>query len=77
MQTPSPKIGEGYRHTTTFICFNKKISYDKISSGINSQEKGINRVLEEAAAESRRISLAIQEVAGTTSCKGVQISGIK
>ncbi|MBD5302528.1 MAG: hypothetical protein HDS12_04690 [Bacteroides sp.] len=53
------------------------MSYDKISSGINSQEKGINRVLEEAAAESRRISLAIQEVAGTTSCKGVQIHGLK
>ncbi|MBD5348751.1 MAG: hypothetical protein HDR84_05840 [Bacteroides sp.] len=53
------------------------MSYDKISSGINSQEKGINRVLEEAAAESRRISLSIQEVAGTTSCKGVQIHGLK
>ena len=53
------------------------MSHDKISSGINSQEKGINRILEEAAAESRRISLAIQKIAGTTSCKGVQIHGLK
>ena len=53
------------------------MSHDKISSGINSQEKGINRVLEEAAAESRRISSAIQKIAGTTSCKGVQIHGLK
>lgn len=53
------------------------MSHDKISSGINSQEKGINRILEEAVAESRRISLAIQKIAGTTSCKGVQIHGLK
>ncbi|MBD5387271.1 hypothetical protein HDR70_05240 [bacterium] len=53
------------------------MSYDKISSGINCQEKGINRLLEEAATESRRISLAIQKIAGTTSCKGVQIHGLK
>ncbi len=53
------------------------MSHDKISSGINCQKEGINRVLEEAAAESRRISLAIQKIAGTTSCKGVQIHGLK
>ncbi|MDE6335389.1 MAG: hypothetical protein K2L34_02355 [Muribaculaceae bacterium] len=53
------------------------MSHDKISSGINSQEKGVNRLLEEAAAESRRISLAIQKIAGTTSCKGVQIHALK
>ncbi|MDE6578002.1 MAG: hypothetical protein K2J82_11150 [Muribaculaceae bacterium] len=53
------------------------MNHDKISSGINSQEKGFNRLLEEAAAESRRISLAIQKIAGTTSCKGVQIHGLK
>ena len=41
-----------------------------------TKKKGINRVLEEAAAESRIISLAIQEVAGTTSYKGVQIHGL-
>ena len=53
------------------------MSHDKISSGNNSQEKGVNRLLEEAAAESRRISHAIQAIAGTTSCKGVQIHGLK
>ncbi len=58
------------------LLYNKKMSHDKISSGINSQEEGIHRILEEAAAESRRISLAIQEIAGTTSCKGVQIHGL-
>ena len=47
-----------------------------MSSGINRQENGINRLLEEAAAESRRMSLAIQKIAGTTSCKGVQIHGM-
>lgn len=53
------------------------MSHDKISSGINCQEEGINRILEAAAAESRRISLAIQKIAGTTYCKGVQIHGLK
>lgn len=53
------------------------MSHDKIPSGINCQEEGINRLLEEAATESRRISLAIQKIAGTTSCKGVQIHGLK
>lgn len=53
------------------------MSYDKISSGINSQKAGFNRILEEAASEARRISLAIQKIAGTTSCKGVQIQGLK
>lgn len=53
------------------------MSHDKISSGINCQEKGINRILEEASAESRRISSAIQKIAGTTTCKGVQIHGLK
>ena len=53
------------------------MNYDKISSGINRKEKGINSLLEAASAESRRISLAIQEVAGTAACKGVQINGLK
>ena len=52
------------------------MSHDEISSGINRQKNGINRLLEEAAAEARRISLAIQKIAGTTSCKGVQIHGM-
>lgn len=51
--------------------------HDEISSGIDSQEESFNSILEEAAAESRRISLAIQKVAGTTSCKGVQINRLK
>lgn len=53
------------------------MSHDEISSRINRQENGINRLLEEAAAEARRISLAIQKIAGTASCKGVQIHGLK
>ena len=53
------------------------MSYDKISSGINSQKTGFNRILEEAASEARRISLAIQKIAGTTSCKGVQLQCLK
>ena len=50
---------------------------DKISPGINSEKEGFDSLLEEAANEARRISCAIQEVAGTTSCKGVQINGLK
>ncbi len=53
------------------------MTYDEISSGINSQENGVNSILEKAAAESRRISLAIQEIAGTTACKGVQIHQLR
>ncbi|WP_301346066.1 hypothetical protein [uncultured Muribaculum sp.] len=53
------------------------MKYDKISSGINSEKEGSNSLLEAAAAEARRISCAIQEVAGTTACKGVQINGLK
>ena len=53
------------------------MNYDKISSGINRKEEGVNSLLEAASAESRRISLAIQDVAGTTACKGVQISGLR
>ena len=50
---------------------------DKISPGINSEKEGFDSLLEEAANEARRISCAIQEVAGTTVCKGVQINGLK
>ncbi len=53
------------------------MDYDKVSSRINSHENGGNRILEEASAESRRISLSIQKIAGTTSCKGVQIHGLE
>lgn len=53
------------------------MGHDKISSGINSEKEGFNSLLEAASAEARRISLAIQEVAGTTACKGVQINGLK
>ena len=53
------------------------MDYDKISSGINSEKEGFDNLLEEAANEARRISRAIQEVAGTAACKGVQIHGIK
>lgn len=51
--------------------------YDKISSRNNTKEDGINSLLEAASAEARRISLAIQEIAGTTACKRVQIHGLK
>lgn len=51
--------------------------YDKISSRNNTKEDGINSLLEAASAEARRISHAIQEIAGTTACKGVQINGLK
>jgi hypothetical protein len=53
------------------------MEYDKISSGINSQKESFDCLLEKAAAEAGRISLAIQEIAGTTACKGVQIDGLK
>lgn len=53
------------------------MEYDKIPSGINSKKESVNSLLESAAAEARRISRAIQEIAGTTTCKGVQINGLK
>lgn len=53
------------------------MTYDKIPSRINSKKDGFNSLLEAASAESRRISRAIQDVAGTTACKGVQINGLK
>lgn len=53
------------------------MDYDKISSGINSEKEGFDSLLEAAAAESRRISRAIQEIARTTACKGVQINELK
>lgn len=53
------------------------MEYDKISSGINSEKESIDNLLEAEAAEARRISCTIQEIAGTTACKGVQIKGLK
>lgn len=53
------------------------MDYDKISSGINSEKESIDSLMETAAAEARRISRAIQKVARTTACKGVQINGLK
>lgn len=53
------------------------MDYDNISSGINSEKEGFDNLMEETANEARRISRAIQEVAGTTACKGVQIHGLK
>lgn len=53
------------------------MTHDKVSSEINTEKNGFNSLLEAASAEARRISRAIQEIAGTTSCKGVQISGLK
>ncbi len=53
------------------------MEYDKISSGIDREKESVNSLLAKAAAEARRISCAIQEVAGTTACKGVQINGLK
>lgn len=51
--------------------------YDQIPSRINSQEESINSLMEAASAEARRISRAIQEIAGTKACKGVQVNGLK
>lgn len=53
------------------------MDYDKISSRGYCQKNSFNSLLEEASAESGRISKSIQEIAGTTFCKGVQIHGLK
>ena len=53
------------------------MDYDKISSGINSPKESFDCLLKRAAAEAGRISLAIQKIARTTACKGVQINGLK
>lgn len=49
---------------------------DEISSGNNSPKEKIDSLLEAAATEARRISSSIQALAGTASCKGVQIHGL-
>lgn len=53
------------------------MSHDRISQENNSEEIGFNSLLEAASAEARRMLRAIQALAGTTSCKGVQIAGLK
>lgn len=50
---------------------------DRIPSPLNRDEEGINRLLEKASDEAQRILGAIQAVAGTANCKGVQIHGLK
>lgn len=53
------------------------MDYDEISPGDNREKEIINSVLAAATTEARRISSAIQTLAGTTACKGVQIAGLK
>jgi len=50
---------------------------DRISSQDNSGTKGINSLPERASDEARRVLGAIQETAGTTYCKGIQINNLK
>lgn len=53
------------------------MDHDKISSGNNGKKDCIDSLLEAASAEAGRILRSIQAVAGTTTCKGVQIAGLK
>ncbi|MCC8114987.1 MAG: hypothetical protein LIP03_13560 [Bacteroidales bacterium] len=53
------------------------MSDDKIPPGSNREAESIGGLLEAASDEAGRILRAIQEIAGTTSCKGVQIAGLK
>ena len=53
------------------------MDYDKVSSGNYGEEEGFDSRLEAAAAESRRVLEAIQALAGTAACKGVQIASLK
>lgn len=53
------------------------MDYDEISPGDNREKEIINSVLAAATTEARRISSAIQTLAGTTACKGVQIHALK
>lgn len=50
------------------------MDYDQISSGIYSEKNSFYSLVEAASTEARRISRSVQEVAGTTACKGVQIN---
>lgn len=53
------------------------LGYDEISQADNSKETGIDSLLERASVEARRILRSIQALAGTTTCKGVQIAGLR
>lgn len=53
------------------------MEYDKVSCGSNSEKESVHSLLEAAADEAGRISRSVQEIAGTTSCKGVQINGLR
>ncbi len=53
------------------------MDYDRLSQKDYSQANGISGLLEEASNEATRILRSIQEVAGTTTCKGVQIEGLR
>ncbi len=50
------------------------MNYDRIPPEDNSKKTGIDSLLESASDEARRILRSIQAVAGTTSCKGVQVA---
>lgn len=52
-------------------------SHDRIPQDNNGQEIGVNSLLESASNEAGRILRSIQALAGTTTCKGVQIAGLK
>ncbi|MDE7375426.1 MAG: hypothetical protein K2N16_01110 [Muribaculaceae bacterium] len=52
-------------------------NYDGVSQENNSEEDGVDSLLERASDEAGRILCSIQALAGTTSCKGVQIAGLK
>lgn len=47
------------------------MNYDEISSGINREKEGLDSLMEKAADYIRGVSRSIQDVAGTTACKGV------
>lgn len=50
---------------------------DRLPSQGNRNAKGFDCVLEAASAEAGRTFEAVQAVAGTTYCKGVQIRGLE
>lgn len=53
------------------------MSHDRVPQEENQGEASVDSLLERASDEARRLLKTIQEIAGTTSCKGVQISGLK
>ncbi|MCC8120005.1 MAG: hypothetical protein LIP09_14850 [Bacteroidales bacterium] len=53
------------------------MSHDRIPQEENPGEASVDSLLERASDEAGRLLKAIQEIAGTTSCKGVQVVGLK